>query len=191
MSQALHSTYDELVTKAQHYFWLNGYKAVTNKELAQHLDVSMSTIYNKFTKEMLFLDSLEQYMENCSDPVLSKIRGAEEGIDSLRSFFYSLIDALIDKSFPRSCMMVNTVVEMRTDNDMVMNVYDRYFSKMKESYEIVLNRAADLGEFVHREKISEYAEFLIGVICGLSILYKLKNTEELRQHVDDQLSLIV
>jgi TetR/AcrR family transcriptional regulator, transcriptional repressor for nem operon len=191
MSQSLHSTYDELVTKAQQYFWVNGYKSVSNKDLAQHLNVSMSTIYNKFSKEMLFMDSLEQYMQNCSDPVLSQIRGAEEGISSLRSFFFMLIDALMDKSFPRSCMMVNTVVEMRTDNEMVMEVYSRYFSKMKESYEIVLWRAADLGELKHREKISEYAEFLIGVICGLSILYKLKNTEELRQHVDDQLSLIV
>ena len=53
MPRVLDSTYADLVFKAQEIFWLHGYKGVSVQELADHLDVSVSTIYNKYTKDML------------------------------------------------------------------------------------------------------------------------------------------
>lgn len=191
MPQTLSNTYEELVEKAQQLFWVNGYKSVTNQELADHLDVSSSTIYNKYSKEMLFLDSLEYYIVTCSDPVLQSIRQGDLGVESLRPFFYSLIDALLEKTFPKSCLIVNTVVELKNDVPEVTNLYERYFSTMIESYRIVLGRAVKLGEIKDPGKVEEYAQFLLGVIFSLGILYKIRSREELRGYVDDQLSLIV
>ncbi len=190
MARKITEDYEELVQKAQYLFWINGYKSVTAEELAEHLDVSTSTIYNKYSKDNLFIDALEHYVNSCSDPVLTKIRESTTGMESFREFFYMLIDALIDKTFPRSCLMVNTVVELRNENKRVTEVYDRYFGNMRESYIVVLKRAVALGEVKHAEKVEEYADFLLGVIFGLSILYKIKSREELKLHVDAQLSLI-
>ena len=50
MPQALNQTYDELVFKAQSLFWEQGFKGVNNQELAEQLNVSVSTIYNKYSK---------------------------------------------------------------------------------------------------------------------------------------------
>ena len=138
MPQALNQTYDELVFKAQSLFWEQGYKGVNAKELADHLDVSTSTIYNKYTKDMLFIDSIEYYMNTYSDPFLSQLRASEEGMISLKNFFYALIEALLDKTFPRSCLMVNTVVEMRNENQDVINLYQRYFDALVNSYKVVI-----------------------------------------------------
>lgn len=191
MSQTLNSSYNELVQKAQKLFWIQGYKGVSAKNLAQHLDVSTSTIYNKYTKEMLFIDALENYTVSLSDPVLSEIRNSEKGIESFREFFYMLIDALLNKSFPKSCLIVNTVVELRNEQNKVSEIYEQYFTNMTNSYKMVLNRANDLDEIKHPERIDEYAEFLLGVIFSLSILYKIKPKEELYSYIDDQLSLII
>lgn len=191
MPRQIHSSYEELVKKAQHLFWVKGYKTVHPKELAEHLGVSVSTIYNKYTKEQLFLDALEDYVISCSDPVLREIREAEEGIESLRTFFNKLIDALLNRTFPRSCLIVNTVVELRNEEPEVTAVYKRYFKNMIESYTIVLDRAAKLGQIKQRERIDDYAQFLVGVIFGLGILYKVKSRKELEDYVDEQLSLLV
>ncbi len=190
MPQRLNQTYSQLVKKAQYLFWVNGYKSVTPKDLAQHLDVSLSTIYNKYSKEMLFVDALEEYVVSCTDPVLKIIRESDKGMESFRDFFYLLIDAILNKTFPRSCLMVNTVVELRNEEPRVTTIYERYFANMLESYKIVLHRAARLNEIKHPERIDKYAEFLLGVIFGLSILYKIKTRKELLQYVDEQLSLI-
>ena len=191
MPQALNQTYDELVFKAQSLFWEQGYKGVNTKELANHLDVSTSTIYNKYTKDMLFIDSIEYYMNTYSDPFLSQLRASEEGLISLKNFFYALIDALLDKTFPRSCLMVNTVVEMRNENQDVINLYQRYFDALVNSYKVVLDKAISLGQIKHPEKKDEYARFLLGVIFSLSILYKINDKEDLQNFIDERLSFVV
>lgn len=190
MPQALNQSYDQLVEKAQHLFWTQGYKGVKASELAKHLDVSTSIIYNKYTKDMLFLDSIGYYTSTYSDPFLTQLRGTEGGIDSLREFFYALIDALLDKTFPKSCLMVNTVVELRNTNEDVVKAYDKYFQTLIDSYKVVLDKAIALGQIKHPEKRDDYAEFLLGIIFSLSILYKIKPKEELRNYIDEQLLFI-
>jgi TetR/AcrR family transcriptional repressor of nem operon len=191
MPRVLHSTYDELIEKAQEIFWLKGFKGASVKDLSEHLNVSQSVIYNKYTKDLLFLSSLDYYTTNYSDPFLKQLRETTDGLPSLRQFFFDLIAALLDKTFPKSCLMVNTVVELRTENEDVVTRYANYLKVLKDSYLIVLEKAYDLGQFKRRGKIDEYAEFLLGIIFSLSILYKLKSVKELRQYIDEQLAFIV
>ena len=190
MPRVLNNSYEELVEKAQEIFWLKGYKGVSVQSLSEHLSVSQSIIYNKFSKDALFLDSLDYYTSNYSDPFLKKLRETTEGMDSLRQFFYELIDALLDKTFPKSCLMVNTVVELRNENEDVVGRYDKYLKVLKDSYKVVLDKAYNLGQIKERNRINDYAEFLLGVIFSLSILYKLKSREELRQYIDEELLFI-
>jgi len=190
MPQVLNQSYNQLVEKAQVLFWTKGYKGVKAQELAEHLDVSTSVIYNKYTKDMLFMDSLDYYTSNYSDPFLKQLRESTEGLDSLKMFFYALIDALLDKTFPKSCLMVNTVVEMRNANQEIIDVYQRYFDTLIKSYKVVLDKAIELGQIKYKEKKDEYAEFLLGVIFSVSILYKIQEKEQLLEFIDEQLSFI-
>lgn len=190
MPKVLNDSYDELVEKAQKIFWLKGFKGVSVKELAEYLSVSESILYNKYSKDDLFLDSIDYYTSNYSDPFLKRLRETTEGLGSLRDFFYQLINALEDKTFPRSCLMVNTVVELRNENDAVASRYESYLGALKQSYKVVLEKAYDLGQIKHREKLDSYAEFLLGIIFSLSVLYKLRSKEELHQFIDEQLSFI-
>lgn len=190
MPRTLNYSYEELVQKAQHLFWVEGYKTVTPENLSEHLGVSVSTIRNKFTKEMLFIDSLQEYINNLSDPVIDKIRFSTKGMEAFRDFFYMLIDALFDKTFPRSCYMANTVVEIRNENKAISKLYERYFGNMRDAYETVLKRAITMGEIKYPQRIQEYTEFMMGVIFGISIMYKIKTREEMKVYIDEQLSLI-
>lgn len=190
MPKILDDSYEELVQKAQQLFWNKGYKGVTVQELADHLGVSSSTIYNKYSKEMFFINSLEYYNNTCSDPFLKQLRETTNGMKSLQDFFYALIDALMEKTFPRSCLMVNTVVELRNENASVNKLYEQYFSNLVNSYNIVVEKAINLGEIKHPERKEDYAKFLLGMIFELSILYKLNDKEFLQQFVNEQLALI-
>jgi len=190
MARTLTNTYPELVQKAQHLFWEKGYKSVTAEDLSNHLNVSKNVIYNKYTKEMLFMDALDSYVVSLSDPIMEKIRNSQKGLQSLQEFFYMLIDALLDKTFPRSCLMVNTVVELRNEDSRVSKIYERYFGNMRASYLAVLKRSVAQNEIKHNEHIEKYADFLVGIIFGISVLYKIKPKNELRRYIDEQLAMI-
>ena len=190
MARELSNSYDQLVEKAQEIFWIHGFKGISAKELAEHVGVSTSTIYNKYSKEMLFMDSINYYTSNYSDPFLQQLRETTEGLESLKAFFYSIIEALLNKSFPKSCLMVNTVVEMRNENRNIINLYDKYFETLTDSYKVVLSKAFALGQIKDEKSIDTYAEFLLGIIFSLSILYKIKPKEELQAYINEQLDFI-
>ncbi len=190
MPQIINNTYEELIIKAQELFWLKGYKGVSVQDLSEYLEVSKSTIYNKYTKDLLFLDSLEYYTTTYSDPFLKQLRETTEGKDALKNFFYKLIDALLDKTFPKSCLMVNTVVEIRNENYDVTLKYKKYFDSLLNSYTVVLDKAIANGQIKYPEKKEKYAEFLLGVIFSLGIFYKIKDKNSLYNYVDEQISLI-
>lgn len=190
MPKTLDNSYEELVEKAQEIFWLKGYKGVSVKGLSNHLNVSQSVIYNKYTKDLLFLASLDYYTSTYSDPFLKNLRESEHGIESLRLFFYAVIEALLDKTFPKSCLMVNTVVELRDENQDVVRRYDDYLEALKMSYIVVLEKAYDLGQIIHKQRIERYADFILGIIFSLSVLYKIKPMDDLKKFVDGQLAFL-
>jgi len=191
MARALNTSYGELIERAQKIFWLKGYKGVSVQELSKYLEISQSVLYNKYSKDMLFTSSLDYYTNTYSDPFLSQLRASTEGLESLKLFFYELIEALKNKTFPKSCLMVNTIVELRNENQDVVDRYDSYLEVLKESYTIVLLKSYDLGQFKKKECIDDYAEFLLGIIFSLSILYKINEIPELHTYIDEQLSFIV
>ena len=59
MPKVLKESYGELVVKAQEIFWLKGFKGVSVKELSEHLSVSQTILYTKYSKDGLFLDSID------------------------------------------------------------------------------------------------------------------------------------
>jgi TetR/AcrR family transcriptional repressor of nem operon len=182
--------FSDLIQKAQMLFWVNGFKAVTPEHLAKELNVSVSTIYNKYGKDYLFVEALNRYVSSFSDPTLQAMRESDKGLETFREVFYQLIDALLDGGFPKSCLMVNTIVEVKDDLYELNELYDSYFKNIRKSYTQVLERAYRQKEIKHAESIPDYTEFLLGVIFGLSVLYKVKTRAELRAYVDEQLSLI-
>lgn len=190
MPKILNQSYPELVAKAQELFWTHGYKGTAIPELARHLGVSTSTIYNKYPKDMLFIDSIKYYVHTCSDPFLLALRESTHGLDALKEFFNGLIQALETKTFPRSCLMVNTVVELRNENAEITEVYEKYFQSLTDSYKVVLDKAIALGEIKYPEKRDDYAQFLLGVIFGISVLFKVSGAQVCRQYVEEQISLL-
>ena len=129
-------------------------------------------------------------MLGCVVISLARLRESTDGIESLREFFYAVIDALITKKFPRSCLMVNTVVELRDENKDVIQRYDNYLVALKESYLVVLRKAVELGQIKHQERLDQYADFVLGIIFSLSVLYKIKPKEELQEFIDQQLDFV-
>ncbi|MFT6715780.1 MAG: TetR/AcrR family transcriptional repressor of nem operon [Saprospiraceae bacterium] len=193
MAQAIEQTYDEVVTKARHLFWTRGYQDVGVNDLAEHLDISPSLFYKKYSKDMLFVASLDSYVVSLSDPFMEQIRNGDQGMDTFKGFFNNLIDALLTKTFPRSCLIVNTVVEMHNEQDKVdlTAVYSRYFGNMRTTYVAILKRAVELKEVKNIKMLDNYADFLVGTLFGLSVLYKVKSKEELQEYVNQQLALVL
>lgn len=193
MARLPNITFDDLVIKARPFFWLNGYHGVTTEKLAEHLEISPSVLYKKYDKDMIFMGALKSYIDTFTNPFLLGLKETEEGIETFREAFYGLANVFIDKTFPRSCMLVNSIVEMHDSStkQKVAQLYKQFMDSMKESFTVVLEKAYQLGEIRDASKIEQYAIFLSSTTFELTILYKCKSKEELRVYIDEQLALLV
>lgn len=192
MLKTADSSYENLVTKVRPFFWKKGFHNVTSEEVANYLGVSLSLMYKKYDKDILFIDSLNSYVETYTNPILIEIKKSDKGLETFRELFYSLVGAMIDKTFPRSCMLVNSIIETHDTQHKkeLVDLYSNYLSNMKNSYIEVLKKAYKAGEIQNESKIESYAEFLTSTLFELTVLYKCKSKEELHEYIDQQLLFI-
>jgi len=193
MARLPNITFDDIVIKARPFFWLRGYNGVTTEELAKHLEISPSVLYKKYDKDMIFIGALESYIDAFTNPFLLGLKETQEGIETFREAFYGLANVFMDKTFPRSCMLTNSIVEMHgnSNKEKVAQLYKQFMDSMKESFTFVLEKAYQLGEIGDASKIEKYAIFLSSTVFELTVFYKCKSKEELRLYIDQQLALLV
>ena len=193
MARIPNITFEDIVIKARPFCWLRGYNGVTTEELAKHLEVSPSVLYKKYDKAMIFIGALESYIDTFTNPFLLGLKDTQEGIETFREAFYGLANVFMDKTFPRSCMLTNSIVEMHdnSNKEKVVQLYKHFMDCMKESFTFVLEKAHQLGEIRDASKIEEYTTFLSNTVFELTVFYKCKSKEELRLYIDQQLTLIV
>ena len=193
MARLPNISFDDIVIKARPFFWLKGYHGVTTKELANHLEINPSVLYKKYDKDMIFIGALESYIDTFTNPFLLGLKNTEKGIETFREAFYGLANVFIDKTFPRSCMLVNSIVAMHDEpsKEKVVELYKHFMDSMKESFTFVLENAYQLGEIRDASKIEQYAIFLSSTVFDLTVLYKCKSKKELRLYIDQQLLLLV
>lgn len=191
MPKVINSQDPEFKTKSMLLFWSKGYNSVSPEDLSEHLEVSVSTIYNKLGKDLLFVDALQHYVSLEGDPTMESLRNAPDGREALKRIFYPLVDVLKDGTLPSSCFMINTVVELKTQITEVNRIYEYYFNLLDRSFKEVLERMHRLGEIESLERVPEYVQFLQSMAFGLSTLHKIKSKQELYEHVDEQLSLLI
>ena len=193
MARLPNITFEDIVIKARPFFWLRGYNGVTTEELAKHLEVSPSVLYKKYDKDMIFIGALESYIDTFTNPFLLGLKDTQEGIETFREAFYGLANVFMDKTFPRSCMLTNSIVEMHdnSNKEKVVQLYKHFMDCMKESFTFVLEKAYQLGEIRDASKIEQYAIFLSSTVFELTVFYKCKSKEELRSYIDQQLELLV
>ncbi len=191
MPRTAEYTHEQVIDKALDLFWNRGFNNVTIDDLVQATETNKSLIYNKYGKKNLFLDSIEEYVSRFTDPTMKYLEESDEGIQSIRNIYYGLVDALLDKTFPRSCLMINTVVEFGDTDEDIVQVYENYFSNVRKSFTKKLNYCFEIGEISDSSKFKEYVELLMGMPFSLSILYRVRSKEELYAFVDAQIDLII
>ena len=190
MPRQLNLSDSELIDRAMQVFWVSGYRATTPQTLANELNVSVSTVYNKYGKEELFRQSLESYTKGGPDHCIGFMRSSDKGLEAIREIQYLMIDSLTEGSQPHKCLVVNTVIEMRDTLPDIKEIYHDYFKGFREAYKVALERAHTLGEIKNRERIPEYVELIVGILFALNVLSKLHDNAHMRRYVDQQLALI-
>ncbi|HEY2704062.1 MAG TPA: helix-turn-helix domain-containing protein [Candidatus Dormibacteraeota bacterium] len=105
---------DAVVEAARGAFWERGYQDTGIADLERLARVNRSSLYNAFgSKEGLFRDSLNAYIREFINPLLTPMEAPGAGMRDVEGFFTRLAALFRDATSParHGCLWVNTIAE--------------------------------------------------------------------------------
>ena len=173
---------EEVVEKAMNLFWRNGYEATSMAMLEQEMGINKFSIYSSFgSKSGLFLESLKCYKRHIN-LLIEKLESSNNGIVSLKKYFYDFLEFSREDNFRKGCLVTNTANELsKNDKVEIQEALSNFTNSVKEIF------ATTLGSDIRKSKkmIEEEADYLLVSMFGLSSASRVFSERQLSNYIEN------
>ena len=174
---------EEVLEKAMHIFWDNGYEATSVRALEKGMGINQFSIYAAFTnKKNLFVESLKKYRAYVKTNRFKGLLKEGATLKDLKEFLHGFSLAIRHGRNRRGCLVVNTTGEMGSKDDDIVIELNNYFNFIKEMLRNLLQNSVEAGEISPDADLDKYSNYLLGIMQGLSVGAKVlteKQTEDI------------
>ena len=170
-------TYNEemVLDSAMQLFWLKGFANTSVKDLTKVTKLQPGSIYGAFkSKRNLFLMSLDYYFENLYSSVNCILNSNEEPLKRIRLFFDHLLSQKDEDKELKSCLLVNTLLEIPPDDSEINSRISCMFTKIENEFCTVLKLAQQEGTLTTGGRPETLAKMLMSGIFGLQVYNRMK-----------------
>lgn len=170
---------EEVIEKAMHLFWRNGYKNTSMQMLEAEMGINKFSIYASFgNKQGVFLESLKCYKER-GKLMFDKLQKSSGGAAAIKQFFYDSISS--DKGSEKGCLLTNTYNEFAANEDpLVENQLVPFMANLKELFIEKLRTDKTKDE----ETILKQANFLVLAKHGLAAAARVNTRQEIEDYIE-------
>jgi len=162
---------DVVLEKAMQAFWEHGFCATSMADLVSATDLKPGSLYAAFeSKEDLFLASLDHYGRRSVAKIDKLLSEADSPLQGVRRYFRQLGAEAADSKAMRSCLLVNTVLELARQNKAVQRAVNRHLDAIESLFRRTLEAARAGGELSKDKDPRSLAAFLMSNIWGLRVL---------------------
>jgi TetR/AcrR family transcriptional repressor of nem operon len=179
---------EEVLEKAMQAFWAHGYGATSLADLLEVTDLHPGSLYAAFhSKEGLFLAVLDHYGQSSAASIERALAEADSPLEGIRAYFRQLAEDAANPRAERSCLLVNTVLELARQNTTVQERVTRHLDTVEALFRRALEAAQANGELSADKDPLALAAFLMCNIWGLRVLGGTAPTLERTEAVVGQL----
>lgn len=172
----------EVLGKAMHVFWQNGYKGTSLQNLLDEMGIGKGSFYATFgSKRELFLQVLKHYGDTRSmvHETADLLENAPANV-AIRQLFDRLIDRSLNKQ--RACLFGKTGFEFWQNDPEVAQQVARGVNHVEETFEQVILRGQKQDGISSELDVKALARYLTGVFYGLQVM---SSTNPDRQTLED------
>lgn len=176
---------EEVLDKAMHIFWKNGYEATSMRTLEKGMGINQFSIYANFkSKNELLIESLKYYQKKIYDRLLSELDQSPGGSTAIKKFFYKFIDFVKVDNKANGCLLTNTMLEMGQKDKMVEAVITSFIEKVRMIFTRAINKGKDRGEINKDVATVVYVNYLMGALQGLAASTKFFNRKQVSDYIE-------
>lgn len=195
MPDIKHFDPDAVLDSVVHLFWRNGAAATGIQDVVDTTGVNRSSLYNTFGgKNELYIAALQRYVDRYSRPAFERLSEDGRGLDAIREFFDSLIDARCLGAYARwGCMVSNAHAHAGAEPPRpdVSSILLDHHRRLVSALRAALVAARERGQLRAESDLDACADHLALVAYGVNIRsLSGAPADELRRGTDAALASI-
>jgi TetR/AcrR family transcriptional repressor of nem operon len=174
MSRPINFDEAQALDNAMRLFWQKGYCETTAQDIADHLGLNRSSIYNTFKdKRTLFLRTLQHYRQRESAGLLAFLAAQEPGPEAIGRLLEYVVQASITASGCPGCFMVNSAAEMGSRDPEVRDIVEENLREVVEAFTGFIRKAQQNGSIPPEKDAESLAIALFHSMTALRITTKI------------------
>jgi TetR/AcrR family transcriptional repressor of nem operon len=165
--------FDEKVAlqAATDYFWQQGYKAASIRDLAASMGLTAPSLYNAFgDKQALFAQALQRYLDSTTGDRLRRYETSLAPKEAIRRFFAEIIDHSVNDRKRKGCFLVNSTLEVAPHQKKLSAVIAKQFGEIEAFFKRCILAAQANGTAPRDVEADNTARLLLGVLLGIRVL---------------------
>jgi len=173
---------EEVIEKAMHAFWKNGYEGTSVRDLEREMGINQFSIYARFkNKEGIFLESVRFYKRKVKEQILNKLINANDEVNCIKVYFNDFLNFIKDEEYYKGCLLTNTMSELGEKTIEQISKEITQFSKL--IHDTFLEKLG-YSKSKNIETINKQANYLIVSLQGLSIASKMLSKKQLDDFIE-------
>ncbi|URJ58074.1 TetR/AcrR family transcriptional regulator [Paenibacillus polymyxa] len=174
---------NEVLDKAIHLFWAQGYEKTSMQDLVEFMGIHRRSIYDTFgDKHALFMKALERYETKQT----SKMRFLIEKQKPIKELIRELFEATVrNEGEPLGCFLVNSGVELGVLDPEVASLVDESYSRTEELLTNLVLKGQQSGEFKADFDPVVISHYLMNAWLGLRTLVKTTTDQQKLKNIID------
>lgn len=180
---------EEALTAAMGVFWRQGYRATSVKDLEAATGLKPGSLYHAFgSKRDLFVRVLDRYIEGVIRTRVARYLEDEDGepLERLREFITSAYAYVSPAKPSQACLLVNTAVELGTEDPEVHAQVIRGFRLVERGMERQIGRAQQAGELPAALDVKQAARQLAVTFQGILVTSRIQIRRSALDALTDQ-----
>jgi len=174
---------EEVIERAMHTFWKNGYESTSIRMLEKDMGINLFSIYSSFNnKEGVFIESLKLYRKKIKTELIDKLNSSSNGIEDIKQYIYDFIDFAKHNGNNRGCLFTNTLDELGENaNDLIKEEIKDLAFIIRDAFANKLRQNSKVEDPLIMRK----ANNLIVSLQGVSVALKFNEPNLVDNYIED------
>ncbi len=170
----------EVINKAMHLFWRNGYETTSMQMLEKEMGINKFSIYASFgSKNGVFLESLKAYKNHLSS-LIEKLKNTKNGVEGIKQYFKDFIIFSNADGIAKGCLVTNATNEIRACADQkILDTLHNFTQEVRDVFADKLREDKNKTE----AEIQQQADYLIIAMLGFSSATRIFNNQQLNNYL--------
>jgi TetR/AcrR family transcriptional repressor of nem operon len=177
---------DEVLDRALHIFWRNGYEGTSMQDLVDEMQINRASLYDTFgNKETLYLAALQQYQRQNQEQVQQLIARHSSVRAALDELLETMIQGSLNDPEKKGCFVVNATTGLANRYEEVNRLVADNEQQMAYTFADLIKRGQEQGEIGADRDARTLSSYLFASLQGLRVLAVTNSDVTLLRRVKD------